>query len=74
MRPAKPQDLHSPVITEPFQTRVDLACQSAVDQALLVQASFNSVCAIEYLKAHDVDARVIERVLLHPGQRRKRPH
>jgi hypothetical protein len=34
-----------------------------VRQALLVQAYFGSVGAIEYLKAHDVDAEVIARVL-----------
>jgi hypothetical protein len=37
-----------------------------------VQASFNTVCAIEYLKSHNVDPKVIERVLLHPDSAEKR--
>jgi hypothetical protein len=65
------QMLCSPVITKPFQARVDRERQNVVDQALAVQSSFNTICAIEYLKSHNVDSKVIERVLLHPEQRRK---
>jgi hypothetical protein len=66
--------LYSPVTTEPYQPRLDTACQTVVNQAIAVQSSFNTICAIEYLKSHDVDPAVIERVLLHPEQRRKTEH
>lgn len=41
-----------------------------VETALTIQADYNTVCAVEYLKAHGFAAAVIERVLLQPGQRR----
>ena len=66
--------LHSPVTTEPYQPRLNSVCQMVVNQAIAVQSSFNTICAIEYLKSHDVAAAVIERVLLHPERRRKTPH
>jgi hypothetical protein len=52
------------------QSRHDEACSAVVDRGILVQSSFNTVCAIEYMKSHNVDPQVIERVLLHPDQRR----
>jgi hypothetical protein len=63
--------LCSPVTTEIYQTRTNAPCQDVVNQAISVQSSFNTICAIEYLKSHNVDSKVIERVLLHPEQRRK---
>ncbi|WP_195763527.1 hypothetical protein [Duganella guangzhouensis] len=57
-----------------FHPRQDDACSAVVERGLLVQTSFNTVCAIEYMKSHNVDPRVIERVLLHPEQRRKTAH
>lgn len=57
-----------------FHPRHDDACSAVVDRGILVQSSFNTVCAIEYMKSHNVDPKVIERVLLHPDQRRKAPH
>ena len=41
-----------------------------VEQAIAVQENSNTVSAIEYLKAHDVAAHVIARVLLEPHRRR----
>ncbi|HEX5344930.1 MAG TPA: hypothetical protein VFX55_20715 [Duganella sp.] len=58
----------------PVQQRRDQASSAAVERGITVQASFNTVCAIEYLKSHNVHPNVIERVLLHPEQRRKAPH
>lgn len=57
-----------------FQPRNDAACSAVVERGILVQTSFNTVCAIEYMKSHNVNPRVIERVLLHPDQRRKITH
>lgn len=41
-----------------------------VDHAIAVQENGNTVSAIEYLKAHDIAAHVIARVLLEPQRRR----
>jgi len=54
--------------------RSDEHSSAAVERGILVQNSFNTVCAIEYMKSHNVDPQVIERVLLHPEQRRKITH
>lgn len=54
--------------------RSDEESSAVVDRGILVQSSFNTVCAIEYMKSHNVDPQVIERVLLHPDQRRKTQH
>jgi len=57
-----------------LQQRSDEQSSAAVNRGIQVQSSFNTVCAIEYMKSHNVDPRVIERVLLHPEQRRKAPY
>jgi len=57
-----------------LQQRHDEESSAVIDRGIVVQNSFNTVCAIEYLKSHNVDPEVIERVLLHPDQRRKHPH
>jgi hypothetical protein len=57
-----------------LQQRHDEESSAVVDRGIMVQTSFNTVCAIEYLKSHNVDPQVIERVLLHPDQRRKNQH
>lgn len=54
--------------------RTDLWRRDIVNQGLTVQASANTVAALEYLKAHDIDADVIERVLLEPQRRRGMRH
>jgi hypothetical protein len=74
MTAPKQQALLSPVITEPYQQRVDQKCQNVVNEAIEVQTSFNTICAFEYLKSHNVDPTVIERVLLRPEMRRKIQH
>ncbi|MYM22400.1 hypothetical protein GTP46_07065 [Duganella sp. FT135W] len=56
------------------QQRQDEAGSAVVERGITVQSSFNTVCAIEYLKSHNVHPKVIERVLLHPDQRRKTVH
>jgi len=57
-----------------FQPRHDDASSAVVERGIKVQSSFNTVCAIEYMKSHNVHPRVIERVLLHPEQRRQAQH
>ena len=42
---------------------LDVFQQKIVNQGLDVQAEFNTVCAVEYLKAHDIDGDVIRQVL-----------
>jgi hypothetical protein len=54
--------------------RHDERSSAVVDRGITVQSSFNTMCAIEYLKSHNVTPQVIERVLLHPEQRRKEQH
>lgn len=59
---------------EPPYARLDMARRDIVNHAISVQESSNTVAAVEYLKAHDIDPRVIERVLLEPGRRRNNVH
>lgn len=59
------------LLTEVQQQRVDKECQHIVNQGISVQSSFNTICAIEYMKSHNVDPEVIERVLLRPDLRRR---
>jgi hypothetical protein len=54
--------------------RQDLRRREIVNHGISVQESSNTVSAIEYLKAHDIDPKVIERVLLEPQRRRLHPH
>lgn len=56
------------------QQRRDEQSSSVVERGIIVQSSFNTICAIEYMKSHNVAPQVIERVLLHPEQRRKEHH
>ncbi len=55
-------------------TRQDARRRDIVDHAISVQESSNTMSAIEYLKAHDIDAALIARVLLEPMQRRSPVH
>ncbi|HWW70629.1 MAG TPA: hypothetical protein VN089_11860 [Duganella sp.] len=57
--------------TDFHQQRHDEQCSAVVDRGIVVQSSFNTICAIEYMKSHNVAPEVIERVLLNPQQRRK---
>ncbi len=50
--------------------RQDVHQTDIVNHAISVQASSNTLSAVEYLKAHDIAAHVIARVLLGPQLRR----
>ena len=56
------------------QQRHDERSSAVVERGIIVQSSFNTICAIEYMKSHNVAPQVIERVLLHPEQRRSAHH
>ncbi|MDC8756390.1 hypothetical protein [Janthinobacterium fluminis] len=62
------------MITELYQQRVNEEGHHIVNQGISVQSTFNTMCAIEYLKSRNVAPQVIERVLLHPELRRKTQH
>ncbi|WP_317201707.1 hypothetical protein [Janthinobacterium sp.] len=68
------QALRSPAATELYQQRVNEEGHKIVNQGIAVQTDFNTMCALEYLKSHNIHAEVIERVLLHPELRRKTRH
>ncbi|MFC0250499.1 hypothetical protein [Massilia consociata] len=50
--------------------RRDFRQRDIVDLALALAPAYGTMSALEYLKSHCVDARVIARVLLEPGRRR----
>ena len=50
--------------------RRDRQRRDIVNHGISVQESGNTMAALEYLKSHNIDPRVIERVLLEPGRRR----
>ncbi len=54
--------------------RMDVKRRDIINQGLSVQASCNTVSALEFLKAHDIDPDVIERVLTEPQRRRSTRH
>lgn len=54
--------------------RQDVRRRDIVNHGISVQESSNTMSAIEYLKSHDIDASVIERVLLEPHRRRNPSH
>lgn len=54
--------------------RQDMRRRDIVNHGISVQESSNTMSAIEYLKSHDIDASVIERVLLEPHRRRNPSH
>jgi hypothetical protein len=53
-----------------YLPRVDSARSDIVDRGIEVQASFSTLCAVEYMKSHDIASHIIQRVLLQPAQRR----
>lgn len=57
-------------VAEPHYERRDLRCRDVVEHAIAVQASSNTMSAVEFLKSHDVGADVIARVLLDRAHRR----
>ena len=54
--------------------RQDMRRRDIVNHGISVQESSNTMSAIEYLKSHDIDPDVIERVLLEPQRRRSSSH
>jgi hypothetical protein len=46
-----------------FYDALDISQKKIISHGLDVQAEFNTVCAVEYLKAHDIDGAVIQQVL-----------
>jgi hypothetical protein len=54
--------------------RQDMRRRDIVNHGISVQESSNTMSAIEYLKSHDIDPNVIERVLLEPHRRRSPVH
>jgi hypothetical protein len=69
------ESAHSADFTDPTsQQRRDERISAVVERGISVQSSFNTICAIEYMKSHNVAPEVIERVLLHPEQRRQVHH
>ena len=67
-------DLHFPPVMQQQYQRSDQHSSAIVERGIIVQATFNTVCAIEYLRSHNVRPQIIERVLLHPEQRRQTAH
>ncbi|WP_229509535.1 hypothetical protein [Massilia sp. CCM 8734] len=65
-----PYDSGGLALAEPNYQRLDLRQRDIVNHAISVQASSNTMSAIEYLKAQDIHPDVIERVLLEPERRR----
>ncbi|UMR29940.1 MULTISPECIES: hypothetical protein [unclassified Massilia] len=65
---------HLAEVSELFQQRTDLQSSAIVDKGIAVQDCFNTMCAIEYLKSHNINPQVIERVLLQPELRRRLVH
>jgi hypothetical protein len=57
--------------TAAWQPRLDMRSENIVERGIVMQAHYNTVCALEYLKSRNVGADIIERVLLHPQLRRK---
>lgn len=58
------------MVAELDYQRQDEHRRGIVDHAISVQESSNTVSAVEYLKSHNIEAHVIERVLLEPARRR----
>ncbi|CAN7343790.1 hypothetical protein [Massilia sp. LjRoot122] len=53
-----------------IDARHDQRQRDIVDDGLALMRVAGTLSALEYLKSHGVDARVIARVLLEPGRRR----
>lgn len=55
------------------ETRRDVRQRDIVDDAIALMRVAGTLSALEYLKSHAVDGRVIARVLLDPDKRRSLP-
>ncbi|GGY95530.1 hypothetical protein ACFFTM_12730 [Pseudoduganella plicata] len=56
--------------TRARHARTDKVISDIVDNGIALQDRLSTVCALEYLKSHSIDADVIQRVLLFPARRR----
>lgn len=74
MNQQNPIDTGNSAVAEMDYQRQDLRKRDIVNHGISVQESSNTVAAVEYLKSHDIDAGVIERVLLEPQRRRSPAH
>ncbi|MGK5034426.1 hypothetical protein [Janthinobacterium sp. LB3P118] len=72
--PNSTETLHMPVKTVMLHVRLDQKMSDIVNLGVAVQAAFSTLCALEYLKSYNVAPELIERVLLHPEQRRQTVH
>ncbi len=72
--PNSPETLHMPPKTVQMHARVDQKMCDIVNLGIAVQAAFSTLCALEYLKSYNIEPDLIERVLLHPEQRRQELH
>lgn len=68
------ETVQMPVKTVVQHARVDQKMCDIVNLGIAVQAAFSTLCALEYLKSYNIDPELIERVLLHPEQRRQLLH
>ncbi|UVW27367.1 hypothetical protein [Massilia sp. H6] len=57
----------------PGEARHDLHQRDVVDDALALMQAVGTLSALEYLKSHAVEGRIIARVLLEPRKRRSQP-
>ncbi len=53
------------------QQRLDARSEDIVERGIVMQARYNTVCALEYLKSRNIGADIIARVLWFPQSRRK---
>lgn len=72
--PHSTETLHMPAIPVVRHVRIDQKMCDIVNLGIAVQAAFSTLCALEYLKSYNVAPELIERVLLHPEQRRQSVH
>ena len=64
-----PLTLHA-ISDDDREARCDLRQRDIVDDALLLMRAAGTLSALEFLKSHAVDTRIITRVLLDPSKRR----
>ncbi len=64
-----PRTLHA-ISGDAREARCDLRQRDIVDDAILLMRAAGTLSALEFLKSHAVDTRIITRVLLDPSKRR----
>lgn len=58
--------------SQQLNRRLDAEREAQIDRAIAIQASSNTMCAVEYLKSHQFTAPVIMRILFQHDARRAR--